>query len=400
MVEKCIVILAGTIEIHQPLYRLFLKTICHPVHLIPSTDLHLLETELNALLEHREVWIFPSNEITLNNLYTIISTGRIKAVERLKVPGTAIVNQNQELTAQQISNKSLLFSILKDREFKNLQKVRTQLLQINKNFELNHYIDQISFPIIIKPAQKDKMDSFTQYFPSKILMVETASEFVKIFDFLANQFLDCQFLVQQIIPGITISWGGYIYQGEFWGYQVTSLIKSPSAQYGGTTTLAEIKECDDKLGQAINELAQILKLDGVFEIELIAQDNQYYFFYEINPRPWLQVALLLQQEYNIFLQYLSKNGFSIREHSSTNQVKVQKQWGSAIRYLELNEKQNTKISLKIILMILKAEIYYSQFFSYKQKIQYTFYLLKYLLKMLAQGKLESLVKSESSYIYK
>jgi len=223
---------------------------------------------------------------------------------------------------------------------------------------------------------------------------------VKIFDFLANQFLDCQFLVQQIIPGITISWGGYIYQGEFWGYQVTSLIKSPSAQYGGTTKLAEIKECDDKLGQAINELAQILKLDGVFEIELIAQDNQYYFFYEINPRPWLQVALLLQQEYNIFLQYLSKNGFSIREHSSTNQVKVQKQWGSAIRYLELNEKQNTKISLKIILMILKAEIYYSQFFSYKQKIQYTFYLLKYLLKMLAQGKLESLVKSESSYIYK
>ncbi len=375
--KQCIVILSGTKEIDRPLYQVLVSSLEDRVYLIQAKNLKLIAEELNLLLEKHIVWVFPSNELVLNNLYKIINNKQINNLENLKIPGSATVNRTYN--SQELSNKFILFSLLKEHDFTNLNKAKTLIVKINKYFNKTKYLQTIKWPVIIKPAIKDEEDSFTNFFPSKLIISKTKDEFLKAMEFIEKSYLNRKFMIQEIIEGINVSWCGYICAGESFGYQVTSLVKSPYTSYGGTTTLAKLDECEPQLQKSVDEIAKILNLDGIFEIEFIYTEQGLYFFYEINPRPWLQVSLLLHQEKNIFLEYLSKHNLTIKINKI--ETKIKKYWGSAFRYLSLNEKNNTQIFLNVLLIILKYDIIYSLHFKIIVQIKYTLKLLEIIIKI-------------------
>jgi hypothetical protein len=123
-------------------------------------------------------------------------------------------------------------------------------------------------------------------------------------------------------------------------------------------------------------LVRSLKLDGIFEIEFIRHNGHLYFPFEINPRPALQIALVLQQKRNIFTEYLRKKGFTLTGGKSSERYRTM--WGSAWRYMELNKGKT--ISLPTLLKTVVHDVRYTVYFSHRQKIFYTFSLTKLFLR--------------------
>lgn len=371
--EKCIVVIAGSEDIHRPLYFTLRSLVKQPIYLIGAKNHSQLKEILLKLNEEKEVWAFPSNEVALNMLHSLFKNTSENRRKRLIVPGTS--ETDIYYTSADISNKAILYYILKDKDFHSFVKIPTIVVS---GKDLMH-IDSSSidfFPFIIKPAYKDSEDSFTQAYPSKLLICKTkeeigyAAEKLKSFD---SQRL---YLLQKMQEGLNISWYGYACSGYSYGYVIVPIIKSPSNSIGGTTTLAYIKEADSYTQSAVAEIVTTLGLDGIFEIEFILHNNTLYFLFEINPRPVLQTALVLKQNRNIFVEYLSKKGFDTIYFRNLKEQKIY--WGSAWRYIILNKWEN--ISMSILRKTIFHDVRYSDYFNINEKILYTFFLIKLLLK--------------------
>jgi hypothetical protein len=367
--DKCITIIAGTEDIHRPLFQSLRACIKNPVHLIMSGNQENLCKSLSELLEKSEVWVFPSNEITLNILHSLVRDRKINYVERLIIPGTS--QTDKRLSSAELSNKGTLYSSLQDMEFLSFRKLETIVVSGN-DLQALSTTGTLSLPVIIKPAEKDEADIFTRNFPAKIILIETAKDLLIAANILKKFGTDRMFIIQEVQQGLNISWYGYACSGHSYGYCIVPIVKSPSDSIGGTTTLAFIEEPDSHLTGAADELVRALKLDGIFEIEFIRHDGHLYFPFEINPRPALQIALVLQQKRNIFTEYLKEKGFAFVGGKSSERCRTH--WGSAWRYMELNKGEN--ISLPILLKTAVHDVRYMDCFSYSEKIFYTLSLIK------------------------
>jgi len=376
MTDKCVAIIAGTRDIHQPLYLSLKRSLSNPVYLIEFLDHDSLIHQLTVLAKQYEVWVFPSNEIMLNAVHAAMNGSEIIESRRLRIPGTAYTDR--AYSSVELSNKALMFSLLEGVQFKSIKKLKTQILCWNGNESQVILPEGLSFPIIIKPAVKDKNDSFTKAFPAKIRIIETLDQLLRLIEQQRNLFYNREYLLQELAKGQNISWYGYVYAGHAHGYCIVPVIKSPVGSFGGTTTLARLKPTDAYLAAAIDELVRILNLDGIFEIEFDLCDGRPYFLYEINPRPILQVSLVLQQKSNIFVKYLLKQGFTPAPKQN-NSTRLPEFWGSALRYLSLNAGKN--ISLVTLFRTAIHDVHYTEYVDNKQKIFYTFSLAKLLFRL-------------------
>lgn len=371
--QKLIIIISGTIDIHRPLYKFLQSRIAQPVILLGIENEQYFVLKLKELCKDSDVYIFPSNEVTLNIFYELMKKNEyLIESKKIKIPGEGILN-NIVYSSSDISNKATMYNILRNHTFKNFRVAQTEIITINNNIRLN--FENREFPFVVKPVQKDINDSFTKIFPSKILIIKDYEHFVNIIKKYPEIFYNRKFLIQELLKGSVISWCGYVKKDIFCGYKVKHLVKSPIGNIGGTTTFCSIEEVDKQFELAVEELLNFIQLDGIFEIEFILKNEILYFFHEINPRPWLQISLLLYQEPNILLEYLEKNGFSV------NKKKKEKRkifWGSAIRYLDLNKNKN--ISLRLLLKTLLHDIRLSQFFVLKERLNYIITIVKKYLK--------------------
>lgn len=372
--SKCIAIIAGTQDIYHPLKVNLSSELQEPVFLLESLEPMLLAQEIKNLIEEYEVWILPSNEITLNLLnFTLKYIDCSK--NKLFIPGTA--SKKRIFNSYEISNKSILIKLIGCKKFDSFKIVKT--IQINSYTNIFD-LEEISFPIVIKPAQKDSADTFAKNYPSKVHILSSFEELNIFLRDKNNKSKKTKFIAQELIHGQCISWCGFASKNTSSGYEIISQHKSPSGEIGGTTTLAKLNTTRDCLKRAVNELMNYLQLEGIFEVEFILKDNDLYFFYEINPRPWLQVSLVLQQDENVFVQYFINKGFNIKSKNKYYWNKCNT-WGSASRYLQLNLK-NSKFSWKIFILSVIYDVQYSQFYSFTSKIAYTYKLLILALKKL------------------
>lgn len=374
---KCVAIIAGTKEVCQPLYKSLKCSIIDPVYLIGTQSLKTLEHQLTELANEYEVFVFPSNELALNSVYKAMNESGSMKSERIIIPGTAYTDR--AYNSKELSNKAILLTMFEGMRFKHFKKLKTSILCM-KGYE-SHIsgIQNLKFPVILKPAAKDKHDSFTKVFPDKMQLIENYEQLLRLIKKHKNLLYNRKLLLQEFARGQNISWFGYIYKGRAQGYRIVAIVKSPVDSYGGTTTLAKLEFVDSDLAAAVNEIAISLNLEGIFEIEFILKDGHLYFFYEINPRPILQTSLLLQQYHNIFLEYLRNQGFIALDNNPNSKKKL-KFWGSASRYLGLNAGK--KISIAILIRTIIYDVRYTNFFNLKEKIHYTFSLLKLAFKNL------------------
>jgi len=373
--EKCVAVIMGTEDIHQPLYRSLKSALSNEVYLIQSHSRGRLRNELAALAERYEVWVFASNEFGINVVHEAVKGTGLIDVGKVRIPGTAFLDR--VYTSAEVCNKAILYSLLESCEFNTFRKVKTQIWCWNgDDGQLGILQGCVNFPVVIKPAAKDDRDSFTSVFPGKIVVLEDWQQLCHLVREKRDLFCDKKLLLQELVKGVNVSWFGYACGGHAEGYWITAVVKSPVGSFGGTTTLARLERMDPRLSSAVDELVKVLNLDGIFEIEFILQGGKLHFFYEINPRPILQVALVLQQRRNIFVEYLSKKGFTLKSNYGNPQV-LPNFWGSASRYLRLNAKK--QISPAILLRTAVHDVRYSKFFHHREKISYTFCLARLLL---------------------
>lgn len=368
--NRCVAILAGTEDIHQPLYVALSQTLEQPVFLLEAGDDTELRQRLIHLAQEFEVWVFPSNEVTLNRAAAVLQ--QIPDCDRLHLPGTA--QQNRVYTAAELSDKAILAALRKGHDFQTFQPVTSHVLRLG-DWQTLASLEALPFPLLLKPATKDATDAFTQVFPEKVLILNSVEHLKRLLQQELAPFCDRQFILQSFIDGVPLSWCGYITRSSQAGHRIRAVVKSPVGSIGGTTTLATLEPMLPALDKAVSELASLLSLEGIFEIEFILKDDRLYFFDEINPRPWLQVGLLLHSSPNLFSEYLIQHGFT---GTGRTHLSKRREWGSTNRYLLLNPR--SAIALNRLLQTLRSDIRYSRFFSLKQKLKYTRSLVKLLLK--------------------
>lgn len=372
---KCVAIIHGTEEVHQPLFQSLSETLSNPVHLVRSNG-QLLE-DLLALAKNQTVWVLPSNEVTLNILYKILPTNLIKN-KKIIIPGTAEVGRIYH--PNELSDKSILYSLMKDIRFSTFQTAKTSLMTLDKFAHNISCLRDFKFPLVVKPTAKDEKDSFTLNFPSKILVFNSLEEFLSRLSYLGDKLKDICLMIQESIPGRSVSWFGRISSRQVQGVMIESLVKSPVAAFGGTTTLARIRKADDRLSEAISEIATSLGLDGLFEVEFILSNNRLFFYYEINPRPILQTSILLQLECNVFADYLKEKGFepsTIKKR--TSKIRSRVLWGSTHRYLNMNHSL-AALSLRTFVETVWHDVRFTTFFSIRNRMRYVFLLLKVIFR--------------------
>jgi len=367
------VIIEGTRDVHQPLFRSLKRSLKNTVHLIEHSDREYLAARLKELAGQSEAWVFPSNEVTLNAVHEAVDNTEMAKDGRLRIPGTA--NIDRLYSSAEVSDKEILFHLLKDSQFKMFDKLQTRILHWKDDGRGLDVLEDLKFPVTIKPVSKDKDDTFTGIFPAKILIAESSEQFFQLLEQYRTLFYDRKFLIQELVEGKDISWFGRIYKESLRGYSIDAVVKSPVGASGGTTTLARLEPVDDNLAMAVNELARALGLDGIFEIEFILHNDRLVFNYEINPRPILQISMILQQEPNVIVEYLLKQGFTPL-YKKPKIKNLPQFWGSASRYLKLNKDRG--ISLKTFFRTAAHDVRFSEFTRCKDKVFYLFSLMKSL----------------------
>jgi hypothetical protein len=372
MADRCLVVVAGTPDIHLPLYRALREELREPVVLIDGAPSDALHAELDALLRHHaEVWCIPANEIALNNLARTASRITDPA-NGLFIPGTA--SRPRRVQAVELSDKGTLHKLIADQQFSAFRTARTVCARLQALS--SEEIGGLTYPIVVKPAAKDETDSFTRAYPAKIAVASDPTELSQVVDTL-NTDPDRHWVFQEIVRGADISWCGSIMDGETAGYAIVPEIKSPRNDIGGTTTLARIEPAGSALEEAVRELASRIKLDGIFEIEFVQDGDSLTFFFEINPRPWLQIALVLELVPCPIVQYFKSKGFTARAGSQRRSTPPAR-WGSAARYMELN-RGHVRLSLREFLLTAAHDVRFTRHFTWLEKARYSASLAKGVL---------------------
>ena len=365
--DRTVAVLGGTLEVHRPLYRHLASCLEEPVLLIDSgvDDDELVEI-LARLVRQGRTWLFPSNEIALNRAESARRRLSAADAERIVIPGSAWLDR--EVPAAELSDKRVLHEAFRGQLFTNLDVVPGAVVCWRGCIDDLDGIRGLGFPLVVKPTVKDAEDSFTRAFASKMVTVASFAELVALLSARPALFLGRELILQEFARGVPVSWCGCIAPDRMEGYRIASVIRSPGDRVGGTATLARIAPVDPALSAAVEELAERLHLDGIFEIEFIQRGGRYHFFCEINPRPWLQVAAVLGPESSIFTSYLERHGFHVLSRRMPEAASIGI-WGSAHRYLALNGGRRPP-SLRDLFRTLHSDVRLGPHFSGRERLVY------------------------------
>ena len=365
--DRTVAVLGGTLEVHRPLYRHLATCLEEAVLLIDGgVDDDELAEIFARLVRRGEAWVFPSNEIALNRAESVRKRLAPACAERIVIPGSAWLGR--EVPAAELSDKRILHEALQGQSFAKLDVVRGAVVRWRGHVDDLEGIGGLDFPLVVKPTVKDAEDSFTRAFASKMVIVASFAELLRLLSARPALFLGRELIVQEFVRGVPMSWCGCIAPDRMEGHRVASVIRSPGNRAGGTATLARVARVDPALAAAVEELAERLQLDGIFEIEFIQRGDRYHFFCEINPRPWLQVAAVLGPESSVFTSYLERHGFHVlsRRMPETGSMGV---WGSAHRYLSLNGGRRPP-SLRELWHTLHSDVRLGRHFSGRERLLY------------------------------
>ena len=153
-----------------------------------------------------------------------------------------------------------------------------------------------SFPVVVKPAYKDRLNRFVKTFGSKALIVETAAELRQFEDFGAEALI-CQEYVDYDM-GDEYSWWGYRSpRDEVYSVTVNHRTKFPDktgrVSHVRLVSVPEVKRLGDRI---------VTKLDyrGIADIQFIHDRRTGRFeVIEMNPRLWCSHELLLMANINL-----------------------------------------------------------------------------------------------------
>jgi len=159
--------------------------------------------------------------------------------------------------------------------------------------------NNISFPCIIKPSEKDVNFSFYAKYNSKILLAENKDDLEKKLIGLLSE--NHKLVVQELVspkPGKEISWYGYRSKsGEIFGMTARQVRKSP--QIGGTATFIKTEEIP-QIHPYVQQALKSLDFWGICEMEFMLDERKgEYRMIEFNPRCWLQLSLATRMGLNL-----------------------------------------------------------------------------------------------------
>ena len=172
----------------------------------------------------------------------------------------------------------------------------------NKNEDIEKIWDKITYPLVIKPYEKDLNLSFWRLTGSKAMIVKDRKKLKKFYDKISSS--SSGFLIQEKIQKThEFSWIGYIdKKGEKIGVTVRKTRQIPP---GGSTTFAEFVDIPEIYG-SVDIILENIEYWGICEIEYLYDSiNEKYIFLEFNPRACLWFYLTTAGGFN--LPYMSYN---------------------------------------------------------------------------------------------
>jgi len=355
-------IVTGTDDIWVPLYRFLSRQLRNTVHLVDERESAQL---LPALARQAETWVLVSHERTLYALSELIGEPGGGGGAGIRLPGSARL-EDRAYGAPELSNKAVWAELLSRLNCSRFRLAATTACSLESMTPALLSQRGIGYPAVIKPTDKDPQDSFTSLYRGKVAVAENAAGLERIRALLAP--LGARtYIVQEFIEGAPVSWGGCIAHGVCQGFAFETIVKSPHGQRGGTSTLVRMVRPDPALQAATEELAGLCRLDGLFEIEFIRSGSGLVHFYEVNPRPWLQVSTLLQPSGSVLKGYLAAKGFDVvPERGGGGGRSVM--WGSASRYLHLTTPGDA--SLASFLRTLRHDARLGSAYTLEERLQY------------------------------
>ena len=165
---------------------------------------------------------------------------------------------------------------------------------VNKNFNLNYILENISLPIFIKPNR-----SGSSYGISKIIQEDEISNAI----YKASKY-DCEIIVEEEIKGSEISCGVYKFKDKIIALPITEIISENNffdyeAKYEGKSKEITPARINDLLTEKIQNISKCvyskMNLSGVCRIDFILEKNKV-FIIEINTIPGMSKNSIIPQQ--------------------------------------------------------------------------------------------------------
>lgn len=195
-----------------------------------------------------------------------------------------------------LSRKSYLFKTLQDKGYK---EYLPKTFSCYKKEDIEALRDNVPFPCIIKPCEKDISLTFYNRYKSKVMVVRNKQELEQNLLELLDK--DYKLLVQEMVniqPGKEYCWWGYrSKRGEIFGITTQEVRKFPTI--GGTATF-EVLEDIPIIHQYVHQILEAINFWGMCEISFMEDNNKdkKYKLLEINYRCWFQILLAIELGYN------------------------------------------------------------------------------------------------------
>jgi predicted ATP-grasp superfamily ATP-dependent carboligase len=144
---------------------------------------------------------------------------------------------------------------------------------------------RLGFPVVLKSAQAALLSAGVASGAPKGRLVQNEAELRRE----APDF-DAGLLVQPVVPGEPISFGGVIAEGRLLAVVVARYLRMwpPS---GGSVTFAETIPAPPELAERVQGLLVGIDWEGIFELELIKSATGGFVPIDLNPRPYGSMAL-------------------------------------------------------------------------------------------------------------
>jgi D-aspartate ligase len=206
------------------------------------------------------------------------------------------LNDPREKDISRFSQKIAVFQTLQDSGCSDFLPLT---LFCCKEDDVQSVKNNIAFPCVIKPSEKDINFSFYRKYNSKVLLVESKDDLERKLTQLLSE--NQRLLVQELVsrkPAKEISWYGYRSKsGEIFGMTARQVRKSP--QVGGTATFLEAEEIP-QVRPSVRRALESLDFWGICEMEFMPDERaEEYKMIEFNPRCWLQLSLATKMGLNL-----------------------------------------------------------------------------------------------------
>ncbi len=239
---------------------------------------------------------------------------------------------------------------------------------------LVEFIDELCFPVIIKPAV---VTTFSKSTGKKVFLCRNEKELLKGYDSALEIIPPDEIIVQEVIKGGAqnlYSYCSFIADEEIYGSFVANRIRQKPMDFGFSTTFA-ISVVNKEIEQLAVKFLRGINYFGLSEVEMMydPKDTNYKLI-EINPRTWKWHSIANKLNINLIemlIDYCNKN--RIRKKQNTiNGVG----WIECVTdtYVVLGEILKGKMDIKNYLQTIRIEKEFACF-SRKDLLPGLFYLL-------------------------